>query len=87
MGVGFETIFKKLVLPDPLCPINATLSPLGITQLTFDRAFIFVTSADSLCNKPPVTDLIMLFFIENKKYEKEIEYNLINEDIGLNERI
>ena len=32
-------------------------------------------------------DLIMLFFIENKKYEKEIEYNLINEDIGLNERI
>ena len=32
-------------------------------------------------------DLIILFFIKNKKYEKEIEYNLINEDIGLNERI
>jgi len=32
-------------------------------------------------------DLIMLFFIQKKKYEKEIEYNLINEDIGLNERI
>ena len=32
-------------------------------------------------------DLILLFFIKNKKYEKEIEYNLINEDIGLNERI
>ena len=32
-------------------------------------------------------DLITLFFIEKKKYEKEIEYNLINEDIGLNERI
>ena len=32
-------------------------------------------------------DLIILFFIKKKKYEKEIEYNLINEDIGLNERI
>ena len=32
-------------------------------------------------------DLIILFFTKNKKYEKEIEYNLINEDIGLNERI
>tara|TARA_Y100000816_G_scaffold37046_1_gene23549 strand:- start:130 stop:993 length:864 start_codon:yes stop_codon:yes gene_type:complete len=32
-------------------------------------------------------DLITLFFIEKKKYEKEIEYNLINEDICLNERI
>ena len=32
-------------------------------------------------------DMIILFFIKNKKYEKEIEYNLINEDIGLNERI
>ena len=32
-------------------------------------------------------DWIILFFIKNKKYEKEIEYNLINEDIGLNERI
>ncbi len=32
-------------------------------------------------------DLIILFFIKPKKYEKEIEYNLINEDIGLNERI
>ena len=32
-------------------------------------------------------DLILLFFTKNKKYEKEIEYNLINEDIGLNERI
>ena len=32
-------------------------------------------------------DLIILFFVKNKKYEKEIEYNLINEDIGLNERI
>ena len=32
-------------------------------------------------------DLIILFFTKNKKYEKEIEYNLINEDISLNERI
>ena len=32
-------------------------------------------------------DLIILFFIKKKKHEKEIEYNLINEDIGLNERI
>ena len=32
-------------------------------------------------------DLITLFFIKPKKYEKENEYNLINEDIGLNERI
>ena len=32
-------------------------------------------------------DMIILFFIKNSKYEKEIEYNLINEDIGLNERI
>ena len=32
-------------------------------------------------------DLIMLFFIKPREYEKENEYNLINEDIGLNERI
>jgi len=32
-------------------------------------------------------DLVILFFIKPKKYEKENEYNLINEDIGLNERI
>ena len=32
-------------------------------------------------------DLIILFFVKEKKYEKELEYNLINEDIGLNERI
>jgi len=32
-------------------------------------------------------DLIMLFFIKPRKHEKEKEYNLINEDIGLNERI
>ena len=32
-------------------------------------------------------DLIILFFLKKKKYEKELEYNLINEDIGLNERI
>ena len=32
-------------------------------------------------------DLIMLFFIKPRKHEKENEYNLINEDIGLNERI
>jgi len=32
-------------------------------------------------------DLIMLFFIKPRKYEKENEYNLINEDIDLNERI
>ena len=33
------------------------------------------------------SDLIMLFFIKPRKHEKENEYNLINEDIGLNERI
>ena len=32
-------------------------------------------------------DLIKLFFIRSKQYEKRIEYNLINEDIRLNERI
>jgi len=32
-------------------------------------------------------DLIKLFFIRSKQYEKKIEYNLINEDIRLNERI
>ena len=32
-------------------------------------------------------DFIILFFVKKKKYEKELEYNLINEDIGLNERI
>ena len=32
-------------------------------------------------------DLIILFFIKAKKHEKENEYNLINEDIALNERI
>ena len=32
-------------------------------------------------------DLIKLFFIRSKEYEKKIEYNLINEDIRLNERI
>ena len=32
-------------------------------------------------------DLIILFFLKRKKYEKELEYNLISEDIGLNERI
>tara|TARA_B100000929_G_scaffold15661_1_gene12515 strand:- start:435 stop:1298 length:864 start_codon:yes stop_codon:yes gene_type:complete len=32
-------------------------------------------------------DLMVLFFIKPKKHEKENEYNLINEDIGLNERI
>ena len=32
-------------------------------------------------------DLIKLFFIKPKDYEKKIEYNLINEDIRLNERI
>ena len=32
-------------------------------------------------------DLIILFFVKEKKYEKELEYNLISEDIGLNERI
>ncbi len=32
-------------------------------------------------------DLIILFFVRKKKYEKELEYNLISEDIGLNERI
>ena len=32
-------------------------------------------------------DLIILFFIKPRKHEKENEYNLINEDIVLNERI
>ena len=32
-------------------------------------------------------DLIKLFFIRSKEYEKKIEYNLISEDISLNERI
>ena len=32
-------------------------------------------------------DLTKLFFIKSKEYEKKIEYNLINEDIRLNERI
>ena len=32
-------------------------------------------------------DLIILLFIKTKKHEKENEYNLINEDIVLNERI
>tara|TARA_B100000700_G_scaffold135953_1_gene151880 strand:- start:4407 stop:5270 length:864 start_codon:yes stop_codon:yes gene_type:complete len=32
-------------------------------------------------------DLIILFFVKRKKYEKENEFNLINEDIALNERI
>ena len=32
-------------------------------------------------------DLIKLFFIRPKEYEKKIEYNLISEDIRLNERI
>ena len=32
-------------------------------------------------------DLIMLFFIKPRKHEKENEYNLISEDIVLNERI
>ena len=32
-------------------------------------------------------DLVVLFFIEPKKHKKENEYNLINEDISLNERI
>ena len=34
-----------------------------------------------------IKDLIILFFIKKKKHEKELEYNLIREDIGLNERI
>ena len=34
-----------------------------------------------------LSDLIMLFFIKPRKHEKENEYNLISEDIGLNERI
>ena len=33
------------------------------------------------------SDLIMLFFIKPRKHEKENEYNLISEDIVLNERI
>jgi len=32
-------------------------------------------------------DLIMLFFVKPRKHEKENEYNLISEDIVLNERI
>ena len=32
-------------------------------------------------------DFIILFFVKRKKHQKEIEYNIINEDIGLNERI
>ena len=32
-------------------------------------------------------DLIKLFFTKPKEYEKKIEYNLISEDISLNERI
>jgi len=32
-------------------------------------------------------DLIILFFIKPRKHAKENEYNLINEDISLNERI
>ena len=32
-------------------------------------------------------DLIILFFLKKKKYKKELEYNLISEEIGLNERI
>ena len=32
-------------------------------------------------------DLLILFFIKPRKHEKENEYKLINEDIGLNERI
>ena len=32
-------------------------------------------------------DLIKLFFKKPKEYEKKIEYNLISEDISLNERI
>ena len=32
-------------------------------------------------------DFIKLFFSSPKKLEKEYEYNLINEDISLNERI
>jgi len=34
-----------------------------------------------------LSDLIMLFFIKPRKHEKENEYNLISEDIVLNERI
>ena len=34
-----------------------------------------------------LADLIKLFFIKPKEHEKKIEYNLINEDIRLNERI
>ncbi len=32
-------------------------------------------------------DLVILFFTKKKKHEKEVEYNLISEEIGLNERI
>tara|TARA_B100000945_G_scaffold228265_1_gene184815 strand:+ start:2793 stop:3656 length:864 start_codon:yes stop_codon:yes gene_type:complete len=32
-------------------------------------------------------DFLKLFFIKPKEYKKEIEYNLISEDISLNERI
>ena len=34
-----------------------------------------------------LVDLLKLFFIKPKEYEKKIEYNLISEDISLNERI
>ena len=34
-----------------------------------------------------IKDLVVLFFIKKSKYEKEKEYNLINEHIELNERI
>ena len=34
-----------------------------------------------------ILDLLILFFIKPKEYKKEYEYNLINEDISLNERI
>ena len=34
-----------------------------------------------------LVDLIKLFFMKPKEYGKKIEYNLINEDIRLNERI
>ena len=34
-----------------------------------------------------IFDLIILTFLKPRKIEKEYEYNLINEDISLNERI
>ena len=34
-----------------------------------------------------LVDLLKLFFIKPTEYERKIEYNLINEDISLNERI